>query len=161
MRGEVVLPSKGEDWNGDESVSVIFWEHGKTTVSARLSAGGWHETVSPWWSGSSSASSVSSRSARFQKAGVGLRWRPLPEMTLPGSWKGAEVAPRGKCQLELPGHRLAAVWMRPIATTYWSLGCHAREGWLSAGSCNFVCCFLRCDCCCCLLLQAHNRCGKK
>lgn len=25
MRGDVVVPSKGDDWNGDESVNVIFW----------------------------------------------------------------------------------------------------------------------------------------
>jgi len=29
MRGEVVVPSMGDDWNGDESVSAIFWRGAK------------------------------------------------------------------------------------------------------------------------------------
>jgi hypothetical protein len=29
MRGEVVVLSKGDDWNGDESVRVIFWHEEK------------------------------------------------------------------------------------------------------------------------------------
>ena len=60
-------------------------------VSLRRSASRWHETVSPWWSGSSLANSAASQSARSPTAGADLR--SLRETAWCCSWKGAEAAP--------------------------------------------------------------------